>query len=89
VCARTTLSKKSLREVAEELEAEWSPEDALTFLPRYNAAPSETLWILRHGADRRVIVPAVWASATCCDWFERTLLTTTRTALTWRSTETH
>lgn len=60
MCARTTLSKKSLREVAEELEAEWSPEDALTFRPRYNAAPSETLWILRYGADRRVIAPAVW-----------------------------
>ncbi len=60
MCARTTLSKKDLREVAEELEAEWSPEDALTFRPRYNAAPSETLWILRAGAAGRVIGPAVW-----------------------------
>lgn len=60
MCARTSLSKKSLREVAEELDAEWSPEDALTFRPRYNVAPSETLWILRHGADRRVIGPAIW-----------------------------
>ena len=60
MCARTTLSKKSLREVAEELKAEWSPEDALTFRTRYNAAPSETLWILRHGADCRAIAPAVW-----------------------------
>ena len=41
-----TPSKKNLREVAEELEAEWSLEDAL-LRPRYNAAPSETLWILR------------------------------------------
>ena len=55
-----TLSKKSLRAVAEELEAEWSPEDALTVRPHYNTAPSETLWPLRHGADRRVIAPAVW-----------------------------
>src|ERR1700690_2805247 len=60
MCARTTLSKKTLREVADELEAEFSEEDALTFRPRYNAAPSDTLWILRHGADRRVVVPAVW-----------------------------
>ena len=60
VCARTTLSKKTLREVAEELEAEFSEEDALTFRPRFNAAPSEMLWILRHGADRRVVAPAVW-----------------------------
>jgi len=43
VCARTTLSKKTLREVAEELEAEFSEEDARTFRPRYNAAPSDTL----------------------------------------------
>lgn len=60
MCARTTLSKKTLRDVADELEAEFSEEDALTFRPRFNAAPSEILWILRHGADRRVIAPAVW-----------------------------
>jgi putative SOS response-associated peptidase YedK len=60
VCARTTLTKKTLREVAGELEAEFSEEDALTFRPRFNAAPSETLWILRHGADCRVVAPAVW-----------------------------
>jgi putative SOS response-associated peptidase YedK len=60
VCARTSLSKKTLREVAEELEAEWSPEDELLFRPRYNAAPSDTLWILRHGADRRMVASAVW-----------------------------
>lgn len=60
MCARTTLSKKTLREVAEELDAEFSEEDALTFRPRYNAAPSDALWILRHGADRPVIAPAIW-----------------------------
>jgi putative SOS response-associated peptidase YedK len=60
VCARTSLSKKTLREVAEELEAEWSPEDELLFRPRYNAAPSDTLWILGYGTDRRVVGPAVW-----------------------------
>ena len=60
MCARTTLSKKDLREVAEGLEAEFSEEDARVHRPRYNSAPSDTLWILRHGADRRVIGPAVW-----------------------------
>ena len=60
MCARATLSKKNLREVAEELEAEFSEEDALTFRPRYNAAPSDALWILRHDADQRVIAPAIW-----------------------------
>ena len=60
MCARTTLSKKDLREVAEELEAEFSEEDAHVYRPRYNVAPSDTLWILRHGADRRVAGPPVW-----------------------------
>jgi putative SOS response-associated peptidase YedK len=60
VCARTSLSKKDLREVAAELDAEFSEEDAHAYRPRYNAAPSDTLWILRHGADRRVVAPAVW-----------------------------
>jgi len=54
VCPHT-LSKKSLREVSEELEAEFSEDDALTFRSRYNAAPSKTLWILRPEVDRRVI----------------------------------
>jgi putative SOS response-associated peptidase YedK len=48
-CAR---SQRSLRPC--------SPEDELLFRPRYNAAPSDTLWILRHGGDRRVIAPAIW-----------------------------
>jgi putative SOS response-associated peptidase YedK len=60
MCARTTLTRKHLREIAEELEAEFSEEDARLYRPRYNAAPSETLWLLRAGADRRVIAPAIW-----------------------------
>src|SRR6202142_634308 len=60
VCARTSLSRQTLREVAEELEAEFSDEDARVYRPRYNAAPSDTLWILRHGADRRGIARAFW-----------------------------
>ncbi len=60
VCARTTLSKKRLREVAEDFEAEFSEKDALAFRPRYSAAPSDSLWILRHAAARRVIAPVVW-----------------------------
>jgi len=44
VCARTTLSKRNLRKVAEEVEAEFSEEDALTFRPRCNAAPSKTTY---------------------------------------------
>jgi putative SOS response-associated peptidase YedK len=60
VCARTSLSKKNLREVADELEAEFSEEDSHVYRPRNNATPSDTLWILRHGADRRVVAPAIW-----------------------------
>ncbi len=60
MCARTTLTRKHLREIAEELDAELSDEDERLYRPRYNAAPSETLWLLRAGADRRVITPAVW-----------------------------
>lgn len=60
MCARTTLTRKNLREIAEELEAEFSEEDARLYRPRFNAAPSETLWLLRQGADRRVIAPAIW-----------------------------
>ena len=60
MCARTTLTRKQLREVAEELDAEIADEDARLYRPRYNAAPSETLWVLRSGADRRVLAPAIW-----------------------------
>ncbi|HZL18010.1 MAG TPA: SOS response-associated peptidase [Polyangia bacterium] len=66
MCARTTLTRKRLRDVADELEAEFSEEDAKLYRPRYNAAPSETLWMLRAGAagaasaDNRALVPATW-----------------------------
>jgi putative SOS response-associated peptidase YedK len=60
MCARTTLTRKHLREIAEELEAEFSEEDARLYRPRYNAAPSETLWLLRSGGDGRIVLPAVW-----------------------------
>jgi putative SOS response-associated peptidase YedK len=60
MCARTTLTRKRLRDVADELEAEFSEVDGGLYRPRYNAAPSETLWVLRAGADRRVLAPATW-----------------------------
>jgi putative SOS response-associated peptidase YedK len=66
MCARTTLTRKRLRDVAEELDAEFSEEDAQLYRPRYNAAPSETLWVLRAGVagvagvDSRVLIPADW-----------------------------
>jgi putative SOS response-associated peptidase YedK len=60
MCARASLSKKTLREVAEELEAEFSDEDERLYRPRYNAAPTDTLWMLRPGGDRRSLGPGVW-----------------------------
>jgi putative SOS response-associated peptidase YedK len=60
MCARATLTRKQLREVAEELDAELSEEDSRLYRPRFNAAPSETLWMLGHAADRRVVMPAAW-----------------------------
>jgi putative SOS response-associated peptidase YedK len=60
MCARTTLTRKRLRDVADELEAEFSEVDAGRYRPRYNAAPSDMLWVLRAGPDRRAIGPATW-----------------------------
>jgi putative SOS response-associated peptidase YedK len=55
-----TLTRDDPDELAAELDAELSREDAALFRPRYNAAPSDLLWIVEHGADRRVLRPAVW-----------------------------
>jgi putative SOS response-associated peptidase YedK len=60
MCARATLTRKQLREVAEELDADFSDEDARLYRPRFNAAPSDTLWVLRHSADHRIVMPAIW-----------------------------
>ena len=60
VCARTTLRKKGLREVAEELDAEFSEDDAPMYRPRYNVAPSDTTWMLESRGDDRVLAPAEW-----------------------------
>ena len=42
------------------LEAQVSPQDAAKYRPRYNAAPSDTHWIVQPGAAGRLLVPAVW-----------------------------
>ena len=49
-----------LREVAEELDAEFSEDDAPMFRPRYNVAPSDTTWMLESRGDDRVLAPAEW-----------------------------
>jgi putative SOS response-associated peptidase YedK len=61
VCARFTLRKKKVREVADELDAELSPDDEPLHRPRYNAAPSELAWIVAGEVGARVLRPATWS----------------------------
>jgi putative SOS response-associated peptidase YedK len=60
MCARASLSKKQLREVAEELEAMLAEGDEALYRPRYNIAPSDSSWVLQTVGDDRVLAPAVW-----------------------------
>jgi putative SOS response-associated peptidase YedK len=60
MCARVTLTLDDLDEIATTLDAEFSPDDARRYRRRFNAAPSDLLWIVEYGADRRVLVPATW-----------------------------
>ena len=60
MCGRATLTNEDFGEIASELDAEFSPEDAALYRPRYNVAPSDRHWIVEPGADRRVLLPAVW-----------------------------
>ena len=60
MCARATLRKKHVDEVAAELDAVISERDAPIYRPRYNIAPSDTSWIVEARGDERVLVPATW-----------------------------
>jgi putative SOS response-associated peptidase YedK len=61
MCGRATLTKANLEEIAHELEARLSPEDAARYKPRYNLAPTDLSWVLRLDEEgRRWIAPAVW-----------------------------
>ena len=60
MCARTTLTKPTLQEVAAELEAEFAPDDLALYRPRYNVAPSDVTWIVAHRGDARVLGPSKW-----------------------------
>jgi putative SOS response-associated peptidase YedK len=55
MCGRFTLTRTDLREVAEILEAELDEELAEAYQPRYNAAPSNILWLLVNEAGRRIV----------------------------------
>jgi putative SOS response-associated peptidase YedK len=60
VCARFTLRKRKLKEIAEALEAEYSPDDEPLYRPRFNVAPTDVAWIVEFGGDSRVLRPATW-----------------------------
>ena len=60
MCARYTLRKPRLADLAEALDAEVAPEDEEVYKPRYNVAPSSLGWVVVYGADRRVVRPARW-----------------------------
>src|SRR5262245_53116911 len=60
MCGRITLTTPDLEEVASMLEAEVSAAAALLYKPRYNAAPTDTHWIVQPSASGRLLVPAVW-----------------------------
>jgi putative SOS response-associated peptidase YedK len=60
MCARFTLKKRKLKEVADALDAEVADDDERLYRPRYNVAPTDLAWIVEYGADRRVLRPATW-----------------------------
>jgi putative SOS response-associated peptidase YedK len=60
VCARFTLRKKKLKDVAEALDAEYSSDDEPLYRPRFNVAPTDIGWIVELAGDRRVLRPGTW-----------------------------
>ena len=67
MCARYTLRKRRLADVAEALDAEFAADDEALYKPRYNVAPTDLAWILVRGADRRVVKAARWKYTTKAD----------------------
>ena len=61
MCARYTIRKKTLREVADALEAEYAEDDEPLYRARFNVAPTDLAWIVEMGGDRRVLRPATWS----------------------------
>jgi len=64
VCARYSLTKRRLEDVAEILDAEFSRVDEALYRPRFNVAPTDQAWIVESGATRRVVRPAAWSYRT-------------------------
>jgi putative SOS response-associated peptidase YedK len=60
MCARYTLRKSRLADVAAAVGAEFAAEDEELYKPRYNVAPRDLAWVLVSIADRRVLRRARW-----------------------------
>jgi putative SOS response-associated peptidase YedK len=60
MCGRITLTTSGGEGLASLLEAELDPEDAKSYRPRYNVAPTDRHWLVRLVADHRKLVPATW-----------------------------
>ena len=57
MCGRITLTLPDLDQVAALLDASVDPSDAASYRPRWNAAPTDSHWMLIEG---RKLVPARW-----------------------------
>jgi putative SOS response-associated peptidase YedK len=60
MCGRFTLTRRDFDKMARELDAEVRPEDAASYRPRYNIAPTDAHWIVREKRERRELLPAKW-----------------------------
>ena len=60
MCGRATLTNEDFEEIAAELDAAFSPEDARLYRPRFNIAPTDLHWTVESSGQRRVLIPARW-----------------------------
>ncbi|MCB9565898.1 MAG: SOS response-associated peptidase [Myxococcales bacterium] len=60
MCGRYTLTRHSLREVAEILEAELDPDLEAAYRPRYNVAPTNLCWLVVDEGGHRQIAAGRW-----------------------------
>ena len=60
MCARFTLTLRSLAELARSLDLPVETAGGATYRPRYNIAPLQWHWIVRQPHEDRALLPARW-----------------------------